>query len=205
MQNTEQAGGGFRDFLPLSPAKENRTATGGPLLFCTLFRIEQNEPITERNHSDMSSENNKNSEVESTLKEVIGVLIDGEEGFQKIAHELKDETLKRYFLAESLKRARFKGDLEDVLIKGGVHDAFKEKGTVAGSIHRTWGEIKQAFGGDDHTLLATAEGGEDTAKKTYAEALKKDLPLPVHQLLSEQAAHIQTSHDYVKAARDARK
>jgi uncharacterized protein (TIGR02284 family) len=153
----------------------------------------------------MSSDHNKNSEVESTLKEVIGVLIDGEEGFQKIGHDLKDETLKRYFLAESLKRARFKGDLEDVLIKAGVHDAFKEKGTVAGSIHRTWGEIKQAFGGDDHTLLATAEGGEDTAKKTYAEALKKDLPLPVHQLLSEQAAHIQTSHDYVKAARDSRK
>jgi len=148
------------------------------------------------------TDQSKNADLESTLKSVISVLIDGEEGFQKIGHGLKDETLKRYFLNESLKRASFKGDLEDVLIKHGDHDAFRQKGSVAGSLHRTWGEIKEALGGTDHTLLETAEGGEDSAKKTYADALKHGLPLPVHQLLSEQAAHIQRSHDYVKAARD---
>ena len=37
------------------------------------------------------------------------------------------------------------------------------------------------------------------------DALEKELPLQVHQLLSTQYAHIQTSHDYVRAARDSRK
>jgi uncharacterized protein (TIGR02284 family) len=144
-------------------------------------------------------------DTESVLKDVITSLIDSQEGFKDIGEKLKDETLKRYFLSESLKRASFKGELEDVLIKEGVHDAYKETGSVSGALHRTWGDLKAKLGGNDHTLLETAEQGEDVAKKAYADALKHDLPLPVHQLLSTQAAHVQTSHDYVKAARDSRK
>lgn len=144
-------------------------------------------------------------DTKKVLKDVIESLIDGQEGFKSIGEKLEDETLKRYFFAESLKRASFKGELEDVLIKEGVHDAYKETGSVSGTLHRTWGDLKAKFGGSDHTLLETAESGEDVAKKAYADALKHELPLPIHQLLSTQAAHIQTSHDYVKAARDSRK
>jgi uncharacterized protein (TIGR02284 family) len=144
-----------------------------------------------------------NKEVAETLKSVIQSLIDGQEGFQKIGEDLKDPTLKRYFLAESLERASFRGDLETALHQEGVHDV-KEKGTVSGAIHRTWGELKVKLGGGDHALLETAEQGEDAAKKAYKEALDKELPLPIHQMLSTQYAHIQQSHDYVKAARDAR-
>ncbi len=63
-------------------------------------------------------------ETESVLKDVIQSLIDSQEGFKDIGEKLHDETLKHYFLAESLKRASFKGDLEDVRIKEGVWDAF---------------------------------------------------------------------------------
>jgi uncharacterized protein (TIGR02284 family) len=145
-----------------------------------------------------------NKEVEETLRSVIQSLIDGQEGFEKIGEHLKDETLRRYFAAESLKRAQFRGDLEETLHQAGVHDV-KEKGTVGGTFLRTWGDIKAHLGGGDHTLLETAEAGEDAARKAYKEALEKELPLPVKQLLDTQYAHIQTSHDYVKAARDSRK
>ncbi len=145
-----------------------------------------------------------NSEVEETLRSVIQNLIDGQEGFQKIGEHLKDETLRRYFAAESLKRAQFRGELEETLHQEGVHDV-KESGTVGGTVHRTWGDIKAHLGGGDHTLLETSEAGEDAAKKAYQEALSKELPLPVKQLLDTQYAHIQKSHDYVKAARDVRK
>jgi uncharacterized protein (TIGR02284 family) len=151
----------------------------------------------------MSIDSNKNAEFEKVVKEVINVLQDGQKGFADIGEHLKDDTLKRYFLAESLKRANFRGELENELHRHGVKDVHEE-GTTAGALHRTWGDIKaKIVGTDDHTLLATAEQGEDTAKKTYADALKQELPLPLHQLLSEQAAHIQTSHDYVKSHRDA--
>ena len=121
-----------------------------------------------------------------------------------LGEDLKDPTLKQYFLTESLKRASFRGDLETALHQNGVHDV-KESGTMGGTIRRTWGDLKAKVGGSDHTLLETAESGEDAAKKAYKEALDKELPLLVHEMLSTQYAHIQTSHDYVKAARDSRK
>ncbi|MFY9935555.1 MAG: PA2169 family four-helix-bundle protein [Silvibacterium sp.] len=142
-------------------------------------------------------------EIEETLRSVIQSLIDGQEGFQKIAEHLKDQTVKRYFEAESLRRAQFRGELENLLHQEGVHDV-KEKGTMGGKIHRAWGDLKAHMGGGDHTLLETAEAGEDSAKKAYKDALEKELPLPIHQLLSSQYAHIQDSHDYVKAKRDGR-
>ena len=143
-------------------------------------------------------------ETESALRNVIDVLIDCQKRFQEIGDHLQDETLKRYFLAESLKRARFRGDLENVLHQEGVHDV-KESGTTGGTVRRAWADLKSKLGGGDHALLETAEEGEDAAKKAYADAMKEYLPLPVRQMLATQSAHIETSHDYIKTARDARR
>jgi uncharacterized protein (TIGR02284 family) len=145
-----------------------------------------------------------NKGVEETLRSVIQTLIDGQEGFQKIGEHLKDETLRYYFAAESLKRAEFRGDLEESLHQEGVHDV-KEQGTVMGTVERTWGDLKAHLGGGDHTLLATSEELEDAAVEAYETALKNELPLPIKQLLTSQYAHIGASHDYVRAARDSRK
>jgi uncharacterized protein (TIGR02284 family) len=152
----------------------------------------------------MPNPTNTVHEIDATLRSVIQSLIDGQEGFQKIGDDLEDETLKRYFYAESLKRAEFRGDLEAILHREGIHDVH-ESGTASGTVHRVWADLKSKLGGGDHTLLVTAEQGEDEAKEAYEKALGKELPLPVRQVLSTQSAHIQASHDYVKAARDSRK
>jgi uncharacterized protein (TIGR02284 family) len=152
----------------------------------------------------MSNPSNTVHEVEATLRSVIQTLIDGQEGFQKIGENLKDQTFKHFFLSESLTRAEFRGELETVLHQEGIHD-IKESGTPSGAIYRAWAGLKAKLGGGDHTLLVTAEQAEDESKEAYQEALNKELPLPVRQLLTTQFAHIETSHDYVKAARDASK
>ncbi|WP_158750724.1 PA2169 family four-helix-bundle protein [Acidobacterium sp. S8] len=156
--------------------------------------------------STPSNESHKvtNQEVKETLHLVIESLIDGQEGFQQIGEHLKDETLRRYFAAESLKRASFRGEIETLLHSEGDHNP-KGSGSISGTLRRSWGDLKAHLGGSDHTLLETAEAAEDSAKKAYKEALEKELPLPVHQLLSTQYAHVQESHDYVKAARDSSK
>lgn len=144
----------------------------------------------------------KNKDMEKVLLNVVETLQDSQKGFADIGEHLKDEQVKRYFLAESLKRANFRAELENELHRAGMADV-KESGSVSGTVHRVWGDLKAKLGGGDHTLLATAEQGEDEAKKAYKEALEKELPLPIRQLLSEQQAHVMTSHDYVKAHRDA--
>jgi uncharacterized protein (TIGR02284 family) len=150
----------------------------------------------------MSTDTGKQHEMQRALNSLIRALLDSQKGFADIGEHLKDDTLKRYFLAESLKRAHFRGDLEEILHQNGVHD-IKESGTTAGTLHRVWGDLKAKLGGGDHTLLETAEQGEDEAKKAYADALNQDLSLPVRQLIADQQAHVLISHDYVKSHRDA--
>src|ERR1700734_2415393 len=137
----------------------------------------------------MSTDSGRQHEMALVLKSLINTLQDGQKGFADIGEHLKNETLKRYFLAESLKRANFRAELENELHRAGVHDVH-ETGTASGTVHRVWADLKAKLGGGDHTLLETAEQGEDAAKKAYEDALKQDLPLPLRQLLAEQQAHI---------------
>ena len=152
----------------------------------------------------MSSPSKDLKETELALRSVIQVLIDGQEGFKKLGEQIKDEALKEYFLAESLTRAQFRGVLESILHQEGVHDV-KESGTAAGTIRRAWGDVKSALGGGDSTLLATAEEGEQEATEAYGKASETYLPLPVRQVLTTQAAHIDKSHEFIKAALDTKK
>jgi uncharacterized protein (TIGR02284 family) len=194
----------FRDFFCLPSAEENRNQPADPAPTEPRFLqtiVRQPQKIQDRG-SSMPTDTGKQHEMQRALNSLISTLLDSQKGFADIGEHLKDETLKRYFLAESLKRASFRGDLEEILHQNGVHD-IKESGTTAGAIHRVWGDLKAKLGGGDHTLLETAEQGEDDAKKAYADALDQDLPLPVRQLLAEQQAHILTSHDFVKSHRDA--
>jgi uncharacterized protein (TIGR02284 family) len=150
----------------------------------------------------MPTDADKRNEMYLALTAVINILIDGQKGFAEVGEHLKDPTLKRYFLAESLKRAQFRGDLEEVLHQNGVHDIKESSGTTVGALHRVWSDLKAKLGAGDQTLLATAEEGEDAAKDAYADILRQDLPLPVRQILAEQQDHILTAHEYVKAHRD---
>ena len=153
----------------------------------------------------MSSPSKDLKETKSTLLSVIQALIDGQDGFKKIGEQMKDETLKEYFLAESLTRAQFRGVLESILHQEGVHDV-KESGTAAGTVRRAWADFKSALGGGDSSLLSAAEEGEDEAVEAYARANNETyLPLPVRQVLASQAAHIEKSREFIKAARDTKK
>jgi len=141
-------------------------------------------------------------EAEGTLRTIIETLIDDQEGFQKIGEAIKDEPLKRYFLAESLKRAEFRGELENILHQEGVRD-IHETGTPEGAFLRLFTGLKAALGAGPHALLNSAEEAEDSAKAAYHDALDKFMPAPIREVLIRQAAHIEASHDRVKAARDA--
>ena len=140
---------------------------------------------------------------EKAVRTVIEVLHDGERGFQSLSKELKDSAAKSFFQQEATTRATFASDLESAL-SAETGKSIQEGGTASGAVHRTWGELKGKLGGSDHTLLDTAEQGEDVAKKAYEEALKvSGIPASITSILRKQQPHIQQSHDKVKAMRDA--
>ena len=134
------------------------------------------------------------------VKTVIQVLTDGQRGFADIGEHLKDPQMKAFFMSESQTRGEF---ARQVQTASGLEDV---GGTAAGSVHRVWGDLKANLGGGDHTLLETAEQGEDAAKKAYKEALEDtSLSSPVRAVLQQQHGHIVSSHDKVKALRDSTK
>ncbi len=143
-------------------------------------------------------------EAESALRSVIQSLIDGQEDLRNIGEQLKDASLKEYFLAESLTRAHFRGVLESILHQEGVHDV-RESGTATATLQRLWGDLKTTLGGGDHALLATAEEIEKEAVDAYSIAMDGNLPLPVRQILASQSAHIDSSLEFIRSARDAKK
>jgi uncharacterized protein (TIGR02284 family) len=149
----------------------------------------------------MATPEGNSEKVESVLKSVINVLEDGQKGMAEIGEHLKDEKLKHFFLAESLKRASFRGDLENELHRHGVHDVH-ESGTTSGKLYRAWAGLKAKLGGGDKTLLETAESAEDEAKDAYKDALSHDLPLPVRQLLTTQQTEVLIAHDFIRDARN---
>ncbi|KAA6461114.1 PA2169 family four-helix-bundle protein [Acidobacteria bacterium AB60] len=139
-------------------------------------------------------------ETEGILRIVIEHLIDGQEGFQKLGESAKDETLKRLFLGESLKRAQFRGELESILHQEGVRD-LHETGTAAGAFIRIWNGLAARLTGDDGILKA-AEEAEHTVIEAYNDALSRDLPDPVKQVLAEQALWIVGRHNAIRSARE---
>ena len=139
---------------------------------------------------------------EKNLRDLIETLRDGHQGFLELETNLKDPEARKLFREETLARAGFAGELEEELHRMGVKDV-KVSSSTAAKVHRAWGELRNRLGGGDHALLATAEKGEDEAKKAYEDALSsEDFPLPLREILLRQQRHILAAHDKVKALRD---
>src|SRR6185312_1126187 len=102
----------------------------------------------------------------------------------------------------SVQRAQFAGELQAEVARLGTEPA--KSGSVAGAIHRGWVDLKAALtGGDNHAVLAEAERGEDAAVKNYREALSKDLPSDLHDIVRAQLREINQTHDIVRQLRDS--
>ena len=135
------------------------------------------------------------------VKDIVEVLHDGQKGFAELGKHLQDPGIKTFFMQESLTRSKFAGELESAA--GLENDT---GGTASGAMHRFWGDLKGKMGGSDHTLLETAEQGEDVVKKAYQEALQKpEVSGNIRQILERQQTHIRQSHNQVKAYRDSKK
>jgi uncharacterized protein (TIGR02284 family) len=138
---------------------------------------------------------------ETAVACVIEILIDSQEGLATVGERLQDQTLTRYFFAESLLRAQFIDQLEAALRQRGV-SRFREKGSAAATLHRTWARIKSRFMGGDHTLLVTAAQGEYAVNEVYIKALETYLPTSIRKILTAQVAHIELVQSFVKTERD---
>jgi uncharacterized protein (TIGR02284 family) len=142
-----------------------------------------------------------NDKAVSVLNNLIETCKDGEKGFKAAAEGLKSSSIKAKFLEYSRERGQMASELQaEVRRLGGDPD---KSGSVSGSVHRGWLDLKAALTGhDDHAVVTEAERGEDVAKGVYENALKESLPTSAQTLVQQQAVKVRRVHDDVKAIRD---
>jgi uncharacterized protein (TIGR02284 family) len=160
------------------------------LLFRTTFHI------TERNIMT-------NDDVISALNDLIETSKDGEQGFRTCAEdaEQRDAQFKLMFEERSRGCAAAALELQELVRALGGDPA--KHGSVSGSLHRHWLNVKaMVTGKDDEAVLNECERGEDAALKIYREALQKDLPANIRMVVERQYQGVLANHDRVKSLRD---
>lgn len=144
-------------------------------------------------------------EIISTLNSLIETLKDGQEGFQQAAEAVQDAELKSLFSEYSRQRSRFASELQNEAKNFGESEP-ENTSSTAGAAHRAWINLKSVVtDGDDHAILAECERGEDSAVKEYRDALEKDLPAPLREIISREYREVKDAHDRVKNLRDMAK
>ena len=140
----------------------------------------------------------------SVLNNLIETCKDGELGFKTAAEGLKNSAIKTKFLEYSRQRGEMARELQNEVRRLGGDP--EKAGSMSGSLHRGWVDIKSAITGkDDHAIVAEAERGEDVAKSAYENALKEALPGTAQTLVQQQAAKVRQTHDAVRDLRDREK
>ena len=137
-------------------------------------------------------------DVIDTLNDLIETCKDGEEGFRTCAEDIKNPELKTMFRTAAAPCAEAAGELRtEVQRLGGKAE---KSGSLAGSAHRRWVDIKSAImGKDDASVLAECERGEDVAKSSYQRALEKELPAEIRAIVERQDQGVLQHHDRVRA------
>src|SRR3954447_7619792 len=144
-------------------------------------------------------------EIISTINSLIETLKDGQEGFKQAAGAVKDSNLKSLFNEYSMQRSRFAGELQAEARQLGEPDP-ETTSSTGGAMHRAWINIKSAVtSGDDHSILAECERGEDSAVKEYEEALKADLPAPLDDIISREYAEVKARMTALRACATRRR
>ena len=143
-------------------------------------------------------------EVIDTLNDLIETCKDGESGFLTCAEDIERPALKQMLEKAATRCAEAAHELQtEVRRLGGDPE---RSGSLAGSAHRRWVDIRSALTGKSEAqVLAECERGEDVAKESYQKALKKDLPADIRAIVERQYEGVLQHHDTVRSLERAAK
>lgn len=137
-------------------------------------------------------------DVISTLNDLIETCQDGIDGFRAAADHVKSARAKDIFLARLPSIERGKAELEEAVRRLGGEPA--RGGSATGAMHRGWMDVKSAVTGkDDDAIIAEAERGERAAEDRYRDALDKDLPPDIREMVDRQYRGVRENLARVRA------
>jgi uncharacterized protein (TIGR02284 family) len=141
-------------------------------------------------------------EVGQKLNDLLEKTYDAERGFKKASENVENSALKTYFANKARERYQFGHDLKEE-IRSFNQDVDKG-GSLTGSAHRTWMDIKSFFSIDDEeSMLEEAIRGEKAAIKEYEDVLEDtSLPMSTKSLLVSQKNQIENGLNKIEVFED---
>lgn len=141
-------------------------------------------------------------EVGNKLNSILEKTYDAEKGFKKAAENVENKALKNYFKSKAQERYNFGHELKSEIRTFG--EDIDKGGSLVGSAHRTWMDIKAMFSFDDEeSMLEEAIRGEKTAVEEYQDVLNEtSLPSQTKAILESQKNKIESGLQNIKSLED---
>ncbi|MDQ7918343.1 PA2169 family four-helix-bundle protein [Mesonia sp. MT50] len=130
-------------------------------------------------------------EVAANLNQLLEKTYDAEKGYKDAATNVKDTKMKSFLEEQAQQRNSFGHEIKQEI------KAFNQKpdkgGSIAGTLHRTWMDVKTAFSGNENeTVMEEVQRGEKAAIEDYDEILAEtSLPGSTKSLLQNQRQKIE--------------
>jgi len=151
----------------------------------------------------MESVSNLTKETVAALQELVEVNIDSSKGFVEAADKIENPEIASLFRECGQEREKNANELRDIVRVNG--EAAESDGSATGMLHRWWLNIRGTVtGGNEHTVLADAERGEDAIKHRYEDTLQQTAGSAVNDVLQKQYAGVKSRHDQIRDMRDVR-
>lgn len=154
----------------------------------------------ETTREEARKESHKN--LVSNLQGLLEKNYDAEKGFKNALENADSPLLKKYLTNQAAQRARFATELDNEIRT--LNETPKDSGSVTGTLHRTWMDIKNTFTGDnDEAVLEECIRGEKASVNAYEETLKENnFPPQITSLLTKQSSEINKTLSSVKRMED---
>jgi uncharacterized protein (TIGR02284 family) len=143
-----------------------------------------------------------NDDVISVMNDLIETCKDGEQGFRTAGDAIENPDVRTLFHMYAQQRAHFASELNNEVLRRGGEPA--DSGHISASLHRGWMRLKEVIPGKNETaIIDECERGEDAAMEAYQEALKKNLPSDLLDIVEEQYKEVRHSHETVRGLKRA--
>jgi|GEM_PF-570607 len=136
-----------------------------------------------------------------TLNRLISRAKDGQLGYETAAKDIQDPKLQKKFKLISEQRGQFADQLTRQVLDLGAEP--ETEGSFGAAIHRGWINFKSSITGKNHrSIISEIQTGENVAVEAYEEALQKDLPREVREVVQQQAAAVKENYQHIQSLKN---
>ncbi|MEO5788919.1 MAG: ferritin-like domain-containing protein [Gelidibacter sp.] len=138
----------------------------------------------------------------NVLQGILEKNYDAEKGYKKAMQDAKTPALKNFLQKQAVQRSHFATAIDKELRD--LDETPIESGSLTGTLHRAWIEIKSSVAGnDDAAVLEEVIRGEKASVDEYQEVMKNNTLAPkINSLLKSQLSDIQDTLSRVKTLED---